>query len=149
MSLESPDIALPKVSCDNCIGACCRAGSGLTLTHDEAYRNRRQMDLRAVVKPKPMPQVMTIQSEHIDESGRRVPVPTQIRLPHYYGFYILQADCGHLTEDNRCDIYETRPRACREYEVGSTACLDARAVFGLDGHEAHQQPGTPVEIRRN
>lgn len=29
--------------------------------------------------------------------------------------------CSHLTADNRCDIYETRPRICRidEYDVAA------------------------------
>ncbi len=28
--------------------------------------------------------------------------------------------CGHLTDDFRCDIYDERPRMCRDYPYGKT-----------------------------
>lgn len=38
----------------------------------------------------------------------------------------LPIPCQHLKE-GRCSIYETRPNCCREYKVGSDACLKALA----------------------
>ncbi len=35
-------------------------------------------------------------------------------------------DCKHLAEDNRCNIYELRPNACRAFPVGSESCMYAR-----------------------
>ena len=34
--------------------------------------------------------------------------------------------CHHLADDNRCGIYELRPRACSEFPMGSECCLYAR-----------------------
>jgi len=30
-------------------------------------------------------------------------------------YVMFQAKCRHLADDNRCNIYETRPQICREY----------------------------------
>lgn len=35
------------------------------------------------------------------------------------------------TEDYRCEIYEDRPRTCRDFTLGSANCLDARRRVGL------------------
>jgi Fe-S-cluster containining protein len=35
-------------------------------------------------------------------------------------------NCKHLADDNRCNIYELRPNACRSFPVGSESCMYAR-----------------------
>ena len=32
-------------------------------------------------------------------------------------YLMVHADCDHLLADNRCGIYETRPKICREYST--------------------------------
>ncbi len=32
-------------------------------------------------------------------------------------YLLVHTDCKHLQSDNRCGIYETRPRICREYST--------------------------------
>ena len=133
------------ISCENCIAACCRAGASLAMTQDEVYRNRRNMNLEIVVKPKRYAQAVNLPAEQVDKvTGARVKVPERIPVKSNYGFYLLLSDCGNLTPDSRCAVYDQRPQACREYELGSEACLNARAVFGLDGHEPQQLPGVEL-----
>lgn len=36
--------------------------------------------------------------------------------------------CPHLHADNACDIYALRPKACRDFVVGSEGCLYAREL---------------------
>lgn len=37
----------------------------------------------------------------------------------------VDAPCRQLTDEGRCGIYQSRPDACRTYEVGSPACRAA------------------------
>jgi len=122
------------VACQNCVGACCRAGAALQMTEHEAYMNKREMALERVVKARKYTQTVIFDAEGFDESGRRIPVKTPMVIGLDYGLYLLTEDCGHLTEDNRCGIYDSpnRPRVCGEYEVGAAACLAARQAFGVE-----------------
>lgn len=53
----------------------------------------------------------------------------------------VDARCRALGADGRCTVYESRPEACRTYEVGSPACVaavrarrpvhEARAILAL------------------
>lgn len=133
-----------EVSCETCVAACCRAGASMPLEKDEAYRNRRTMSLGTLARERKYPQLFAIAAEVIDEEGKRAKQMQPMRIPANYGFYLLLEDCGNLTEDNKCGVYDRRPGACAQYEVGSQACLDARAMFGLDGHEAQQEPGMVI-----
>ncbi len=133
MSMESEPT---EVNCSNCVGACCRAPTALMLDAQEAYRHRRSMKLEPIVKPKNYDQRVILQVESLDADGRRVPVPTAVRVKSRYGFYMLTEDCGYLTDDGECSNYDDRPKSCKEYEMGSELCLNARGVYGLDGHEA-------------
>jgi Fe-S-cluster containining protein len=100
------------------------------------------MAVKAVVKPRAYPQVVKGQSfvQGPDGRHRLVPAP-DIDVPAHHGFYVLQEDCGNLEPEQPdrvsrfCQSYDTRPEACRSYELGSQACLDARAAAGLDGHQ--------------
>lgn len=44
--------------------------------------------------------------------------------------------CAHLTPDNLCAIYETRPEACRipkdQYRANAEACNQLITLIGLD-----------------
>src|SRR5665213_202316 len=122
MTIESVENIAPEISCSTCIAACCRAGAALQLTHDEVYRNKQKMELHQVYKERKYPQEVPVPVEKFDSSGRHRAI-VKMHIPARYGLYVLTNDCGNLTEDNQCGVYEERPRACRDYEVGSTACL--------------------------
>lgn len=107
------------------------------------------MALKPMYKERDYTQKVPILQEYTDANGQRRPRPVMMRLPAFYGLYILTEDCGNLTEDNKCGVYEKRPEACRDYEMGSQDCLDARSVFGLDGHTAQVQLGTKFEVRKS
>lgn len=143
MSETSPE----EISCQNCVAACCRAGAALVLSRDEVYRNKRKMALHRLYKEQKYPQSVPIPMETFSSTGVRQKEIVSMPIPADYGLYILLEDCGNLTEDGRCAVYEDRPRACRDYEVGATACQDARAAFGLDGHDAQQAIGQPVKVQ--
>lgn len=133
MSRLNEGLEIVGVACENCVGACCRAGAGIQMTENEVYDNRRKMNLERVVKARNYPQSFLIEAEGFDESGKKVPVMTQMELPARHGLYLLKEDCGHLTDENQCGIYEdrARPKACGNYPVGSAACLGARQAAGL------------------
>ena len=38
----------------------------------------------------------------------------------------IESRCPHLTEDNRCVIYDTRPETCRNYEVDGASCQQSQ-----------------------
>jgi len=38
------------------------------------------------------------------------------------GYTIIDKLCPHLNEDGACDIYESRPKSCRDFLVGSEKC---------------------------
>ncbi len=42
-----------------------------------------------------------------------------------------KSGCSLLTKSNLCFIYETRPKVCRGFEVGSRHCQWARGRSGL------------------
>lgn len=44
----------------------------------------------------------------------------------------IESRCPHLTEDNRCVIYDTRPETCRNYEVDGASCRRARRLAAND-----------------
>src|SRR5262245_55229157 len=93
----------------------------MQLTREEHKRHRGTMDLKVVAKPREYPQ--RVADEH---DGSLVGLPAGV------GLYQLQTGCANLTDDFRCSIYAERPRCCREFELGSLACLKARRKAGLD-----------------
>lgn len=130
------------ISCDTCVAACCRAGSSIMLTSIEKQRHRRAMDLRQLIKPRTYRQEVSVTADELDESGSHQAVDAALSVPPHHGLYVLLTDCHNLeerkdgSEVNRpCAVYENRPTACRNFEPGSSACLSARARFGLDGHD--------------
>ena len=44
------------------------------------------------------------------------------RLQPGEGLFVIVGDCGNLGPNKECMDYENRPRICRDFEVGSTAC---------------------------
>jgi len=114
--------SLPEVSCENCVAACCKAPTYMQLTADEYKKHGKTMDLRVIVKP--------------TRYAQRVASPRAeggyLQLRGDSGLFELQSGCANLDEHNRCSIYASRPGCCRDFEVGSSACLRARRDAGLD-----------------
>lgn len=94
-----------SILCEQCPAACCRY---LALPIDKPKTLRDFDDLRWYV----MHEGIAIFVEEGD-------------------WYIqIQTKCKHLGDDNRCTIYETRPRICREYEPGE--CDYCGTDYGYD-----------------
>jgi len=104
------------------------------MTELEHEQHRRFMETKIVLKPKNYEQAAPIKMEVLDKNGKRSPREAVISVRKHYGWYVLRSDCGHL-ENYNCGDYDHRPQACKEYEMGGEACLNARAMAGLDGHE--------------
>jgi uncharacterized protein (TIGR03083 family) len=118
-----------EVSCENCVAACCKAPVNMLLTADEHKRHGRTMDLKVVVKPTRYRQRVPIEKSKSSDVQRHLEVPVG------YGLFELVSGCANLTESNRCSIYASRPNCCRDFEMGSAACLKARRDAGLDADQ--------------
>ncbi len=114
----------PIVSCMDCTGECCRAGIGISLTPSERFRHGAKMQLTVKVEPVDYDrEIPPLSSEE----------PAQL-IPAAVGIYEFDKDCGYLTPDSKCTIYEspTKPLACDTLEPGSIACLIVRANAGYE-----------------
>lgn len=97
----------PTYECDLC-GACCRTWRILVSDEDAA----REPRIAAESKKLPANQSDSLWSFQL------FPLP-------------FRESCGFLKEDNRCDIYETRPRVCRTFTAGTDRCQEARHLNNL------------------
>lgn len=48
------------------------------------------------------------------------------------GMKVCAAFQGNAGSSCACGIYEGRPSACRQFEVGSNACREARRLIGME-----------------
>jgi uncharacterized protein (TIGR03083 family) len=121
---------LTEVSCETCTALCCHAPINMIMTKQEYKRHRRTMDLQVIAEPRAYRQRVGYEggSNSAGESGLEVPAG--------HGLFELVSGCANLTPSNRCSIYSTRPGCCRDFAVGSAACLKLRRDAGLDGDDA-------------
>lgn len=86
------------VSCDACGAQCCR----YTATQIDTPTSKREYDFIR----------WYLLHRHVN-----------VFIDHSNGWYIeFSTPCEMLSADNRCSIYETRPRICRGHGVGDTDC---------------------------
>jgi len=96
-------IRLAQFTCDGC-GACCCVYPVIVSEAD------------AVLEPR------------IAVEGKRAPHDrSSIRL----NAIEVPAACCFLDKQQRCDIYDTRPRICREFAAGGQQCQEARVQQGI------------------
>ncbi|CAN5547628.1 hypothetical protein BH09PLA1_BH09PLA1_35210 [soil metagenome] len=94
--------------CDQCMAACCKQnGHGYAALLDEAERARFAPFAEAVAL------------RRSDGS-----LASELVLPYRNG------RCQFLGEDDRCTIYDDRPRACRAFE-----CAPKFNAHGIDRHD--------------
>jgi Fe-S-cluster containining protein len=98
---------MSRYECDGC-GACCRTWRVL-VSEEDALR-----EPRIVQEGRSLP-------EHVRSTGWAYVL---FPLPFHEG-------CCFLSADQRCDIYDTRPRVCRDFAAGSERCQEARKHSGL------------------
>ena len=84
------DITFAKTDCLQCAN-CCRS-LGPRLTDKDIERLAKFSKLK--------PSVYTAENLRLDEDG---------------DYVFRQIPCQYLMEDNKCRVYEIRPKACREY----------------------------------
>lgn len=98
------------MDCTGC-SACCRAGIAIPLSKDEAH------------------QLADAGTDMIELQRRenRDYKPGRGRK-----FYILISDCANLDAGGQCLIYDEKPRACNEFEVGGFVCSQLRHREGID-----------------
>ncbi|MGQ0614374.1 MAG: YkgJ family cysteine cluster protein [Planctomycetaceae bacterium] len=46
----------------------------------------------------------------------------------------FETRCRNLLPDNRCDIYETRPAVCKEYDPGECEWQDPKSATSIEFH---------------
>ena len=96
-----------KYECDGC-GACCRTYR-VFVSEEDAQREPR----------------IKVEGKRLDDH-----VATEYWRYQLHPIPFLQS-CPFLGEDNRCGIYETRPKVCSNFEAGGGRCQDARTLEGL------------------
>ncbi len=98
--------------CEHCTAACCRY---IALPLDKPTTARDYDDIRWYL----MHQGISVYVEDGD-------------------WYIhIQARCKNLALDNRCNIYDSRPAICREYEPGE--CDYSAGSYGYEHFFTHPQ----------
>lgn len=125
------DRAHPElVNCDNCDGACCRAGLFMGARETEAALIINPV--RWLARPANHAQVTRQRVQMVKrgpEGARFVSVNGEIEVPKHHGLIELLEDCQQLDESGRCAIYKDRPEPCRTgLDPGSAVCLGYRAV---------------------
>lgn len=93
--------------CDDCPAACCKVFD---------YVEVCEADVKAIAQATGIPET-TLRDEYLHREFL------------YQGLKIKP--CPFI-KDNRCSIYEVRPRTCRQFIIGDRQCQDARAML-LDG----------------
>jgi len=114
----------PSVGCDNCTGACCRKGTSIWLSNIERFNHAAKFSLREIVAPVSVDRVL----EPLSSQDQSQLIPPNV------GFYEMLADCGYLSDEGRCTIYDqpSRPMACDGMIVESVPCLVIRANAGFN-----------------
>lgn len=93
-----------SILCEHCTAACCRY---VAIPIDKPRSARDYDDIRWYL----MHQGISVFVEEGD-------------------WYVqFQTRCKNLGMDNRCGIYETRPRICREYEPGQCDYIDSQYAY--------------------
>lgn len=107
MRQQSDDNRRAEHSCDMC-GACCQTFPVLVSIGD-GEREPRIADEALRVSP----------WQRSDEWEYQLhPLP-------------FSRGCLFLSNDNKCDVYQSRPAVCRRFAAGSSECHEARARLGL------------------
>ncbi|UCG16888.1 MAG: YkgJ family cysteine cluster protein [Phycisphaerales bacterium] len=94
-----------SVCCEHCTAACCHY---IALPIDRPESRRDFDDIRWYLMHKGI-------TVFVEDDDWYVQIP---------------AKCGGLLPDNRCRVYETRPKICREYKAGD--CDYAGGSYGYD-----------------
>ena len=111
---------MPGVLCEHCSGLCCRY---IALPIDEPDTKEEFDDVRW----------------YLLHGGVSIFVEDG-------DWYInIETACRHLQPDNRCGIYETRPKICRDYSTDS--CEYHAGEYGYDRH--FLTPENLVEYERD
>ena len=105
-----------SILCEHCTAACCRY---LAIPLDKPTRGRDYDDIRW----------------YLMHAG------VSVFVEDGEWFVQFQTTCKNLGADNRCNVYETRPEICREYEPGE--CDYSDASYGYDHLFTH--PGQIVD----
>lgn len=111
--------------CASCIGACCTKNTVLYLTRREAIKLAQNTDMR----------------EMGDDELQAIGRP-----PFHTKYYVLNDACGNRNpETMECDIYDDRPKVCREFDAGSIACQQFRVARGVDNSIMLGMPVMPSQ----
>ncbi len=101
----------------------------MLMSADEHKRHSPTMDLNVIVKPARYRRRIRYEKSEGSTEQRYLDVPSGL------GVFELASGCANLDESNRCSVYANRPNCCRDFEMGSPACLKARRDAGLDADQ--------------
>jgi hypothetical protein len=129
----------PTISCDTCIGACCRKNTLMKLTAEEAKTLRQGgTTLIDIFPAEPNTDWAKIMLGHTNPDPRIQSLIDEARtLKPGEGKYLLESDCGYLdtsVQPPQCTIYTDpkRPGICKAFQPGSRSCQKFRIERGVD-----------------
>lgn len=126
---------MASVECGNCTAACCRKDMGMALGEDEAtFLMRAGTRLREILPPFEGSWEDVISRSH-DISKLSTAMQDAIRATQAgQGYFVLETDCGWLTDDGLCGAHEDpeRPEVCQKFEAGSIGCITLRLARGIE-----------------
>lgn len=134
---------MSEISCTNCIGACCRNVIIELSRKEQKLIEKAGTHLVTIAKPKQRDRekVLYPYGSRIDEkTGNKVPLYMRgheyAPLAAGLGRFMINGECGYLKTDDEgwqsCSIYDERPEACRNFEVGGHKCRLLRVLYGVD-----------------
>jgi Fe-S-cluster containining protein len=151
---------MSEISCQNCTAACCKGPLVMELTLEEAaFMLRGGSKLTTVAQPADHDREKVIHpvgelSSNADSNLHRwvlEPGMEYFPLPAGLGRYILRGACGYLHTSEEgwqyCGAYDSRPKACRDFTVGSDGCRVLRIRQGVDEMPPDPEPVAFTESR--
>lgn len=129
---------MTKISCENCTGACCVAGTTMELNEAEyEFLENAGTEFGIVWPILPGVDVRAFLQAAVDSTTdpvRKEKLEWWQGIEPDHGLFTLRTNCGFLAVSAegppRCTAYENpeRPIICREFQAGSLACIGLRRL---------------------
>ncbi|MGE5042012.1 MAG: YkgJ family cysteine cluster protein [Candidatus Levyibacteriota bacterium] len=118
------------ISCNSCVGACCRKGMLIELSQaEEIFLRQGGTRLAGLYKAG---ERADWAAKNAGETSPNIRTQSLINnLSHLApgnGLYLLLTDCGYLDKNTaKCTEYRNRTAPCRAFQSGSAECIKTRS----------------------
>lgn len=137
-----------RISCGDCVGACCRKNVAQELTAEEAkYFTDSGNVLTKLCEPVEFSGIhdfsYIVGYQEIGGQPHALVKTESSYLAAGHGLYMMMNDCVFLSDDQNgpiCTAYEQRPGICREFIEGAYSCRVMREQKSKSGEFGDWQP---------